>query len=264
MPTATWPLIVHTFDDFTEPWRQPPAEVVLLHPGLGGNGELYRAWVPVLGDRYQVLRVDARGQGRSPLPDGYVWTIERFVDDAIAVLDHLGIERVHWVGASGGGIVGQAAAIRCPERIRSLSLIATTPRFRGPADFEGWLAPLDRGDVVEFLSRDVERRFGLDDPARTAWIIGELARTPGSVAASLHRWVRTVDLTPDLGRIACPALVVTGERDTLTDLDDAGLLARGIPHARLEVVRGLPHNIAYTHPRLVAELVRGFLLDVDD
>ena len=257
------PLIYHELDDFTEPW-DAPAPVVLLHPGLGGNANLFRPWVPYLADRFRVLRLDARGHARTPLPAGHRFSLAGFVDDIAQLLDALEIERVHWVGASGGGIIGQGAALRFPERIRSLSLIATTPRFKGPPDFDGWLAPLDRGDVRAFLEGDLERRFGRDQPERTAWIIDELARTPGPVAAELHRWVRTVDLTSELGRIACPALVVTGERDTLTDLDDAGSLASRIPDARLEVVRGLPHNIAYTHPRLVAGIVRRFLDGLED
>lgn len=262
MAASDWPLIYHTLDDFTAPWRQPPAEVVLLHPGLGGNGELYRCWVPVLGDRFRVLRVDNRGQGRTSRPPGYQFSLDNFVADVVAVLDHHGIERVHWVGASGGGIIGQHAAITVPERIASLSLIATTARFRGPADWDAWLAPLDQGDVVAFMMGDLERRFGCDNPARAEWIVNQLARTPAATTAELHRWVRTVDLVPHLGCIGCPALIVTGECDTLTDLDDAGIMVRSIPRARLEVVRGLPHNIAYTHPRLVATLVRSFLDDL--
>lgn len=257
------PLIHHVLDDFTEPWSRAPAEVVLLHPGLGGNGELYRQWVPVLADRYRVLRVDNRAQGRTPRPDGYQFSLDNFVSDVMSVLDHHGIERVHWVGASGGGIVGQHAAISRPERIASLTLIATTPRFRGHEDdFEEWLAPLDRGDVAGFMKGDLEHRFGTEHPERTDWIVNQIARTSGTVAAELHRWVKTVDLVPHLRRISCPALVIAAELDPLTDLYDAQLLTREIPNARLELVRDLPHNIAYTHPRLVAGIVRRFLDEV--
>ncbi|MGH9176885.1 MAG: alpha/beta fold hydrolase [Vicinamibacterales bacterium] len=255
-----FPLLHHILDDFTEPWGDLPAPVVLLHPGLAGNGRLYRQWVPVLADRYRVLRVDARGQGMSPRPDGYQWSIDGFVDDVLAMLDHHGIERVHWVGASGGGIVGQHAAASHPERFGSLTLLATTARFRAPtANVDDWLAPLDRGDAAGFFRQDIERRFGLEHPARTEWIISEILRTPVETIAELHRWVVTVDLREELSRIACPTLIVTGERDTLTDLSDANLLQRAIPNSRLRVIEGHPHNVGYTHPRLVAGIVREFL-----
>ncbi|HEX3723364.1 MAG TPA: alpha/beta hydrolase [Nitrolancea sp.] len=258
--SAVWPLLHHVLDDFTEPWRDPPAEVVLLHPGLGGNGRLFRAWVPLLADRFRVLRVDARGQGFSPRPAGYVYSAETWLSDVLDVLDHLAIERVHWVGSSGGGIMGQYAAINAPERLISLSLIATTAYLQGPAGgFDAWLEPLERGDQVGFISRDTERRFGLDNPARTAWIIKELCRTPAATSAELHRWVHTVDLRQQIGRIACPTLVVTGEHDTLTGLDEARYMAEMIPNARLDIVHDQPHNVGYTHPHLIAGIVRAFL-----
>ena len=261
----TLPLIHHILDDFTEPWDGDPAPVVLLHPGLAGNGRLYRQWVRVLAERYRVLRVDARGQGMSPRPAGYEWSIDRFVADALAVLDHLGIERVHWVGASGGGIIGQHAAASAPERFASLTLLATTPRFRSPtANVDDWLAPLDRGDAGAFFRQDTERRFGLEHPARTDWIVNEILRTPVETIAELHRWVVNVDVTGELHNITCPTLILTGEHDTLTDLSDADLMQREIPNARLYVIEGHPHNVGYTHPRLVAEIVRQFLNDVTD
>ena len=258
--SSSLPLLHHVLDDFTEPWRDPPVEVVLLHPGLGGNGRLFRAWVPLLADRFRVLRVDARGQGFSPRPEGYSFSAANWLSDVVAVLDHYGIERVHWVGSSGGGIMGQYAAINAPERIFSLSLIATTAYLQGPVGgFDAWLEPLERGDQAEFIGRDIERRFGLDNPTRTAWIIQELCRTPAATSAELHRWVHTVDLRDQISRIGCPALVVTGEHDTLTGLDEARFMAEQIPRARLEIVHNQPHNVGYTHPHLIAGLVREFL-----
>jgi pimeloyl-ACP methyl ester carboxylesterase len=265
MSRPALPLLHYFFDDFTEPWSPEPAPVVLLHPGLGGTGLAYRQWVPVLGDRYRVLRVDARGQGLSSdrRPAGYQFSLDAWVADVLAVLDHREIEQVHWAGASGGGIVGQYAAATRPDRIASLSLIATTPRFRGHEhDFDEWLEPLRQGDVAGFLRGDEERRFGTDNPRRTDWILRQMELTPAPTVLELHQWVKTIDLRPLLPRIACPALIVTGEHDTLTDLNDADLMAREIPNARLEVVRGLPHNIAYTHPRLVAGIVGSFIDDV--
>ena len=256
----TLPLIHHVLDDFTQPWGGQPAPVVLLHPGLAGNGQLYRQWVPVLADRFRVLRVDARGQGMSPRPAGYDWSLDGFVADIIAVLNQHGIKRVHWVGASGGGIIGQHAAISAPDRVASLTLLATTPRFRSPtANVDDWLAPLDRGDANEFFRQDLERRFGLEHPARTNWIINEILRTPVETIAELHRWVITVDLTGELHHIGCPTLIVTGEHDTLTDLSDANIMQRAIPNTQLRIIEGHPHNVGYTHPRLVANTVRAFL-----
>jgi hypothetical protein len=112
------------------------------------------------------------------------------------------------------------------------------------------------------MLRDAEHRFGTDRPERTRWIVDELARTPAGTTAELHRWVRDVDLTGRLAEIRCPTLVVTGEHDVLTDLNDADLFVQRIPDVRLYVLRGHPHNVGYTEPRLVAGIVRRFLDEV--
>ncbi len=260
---TTWPLLYYELDDYIEPWNAASAPVVLFHHGLAGNGNLFRAWVPFLADRFRVLRIDARGQGRSPRPAGYEWSSDGFVNDVLQLLDHLEIEQVHWIGSSGGGIIGQHAAITAGERIASLSLIATTPRFNSPTpDLDEWLAPLIRDDADEFFRQDLERRFGSGNQARTDWIINEILRTPTKTIEELHRWVVGVDLIDALPEIRCPALIVTGGLDTLTDLDGARLMEQGIPDARMHVIEGYPHNVGYTHPHLVAPVVRRFLDDV--
>ncbi|HUG15429.1 MAG TPA: alpha/beta fold hydrolase [Thermomicrobiales bacterium] len=260
-----WPLLYHVLDDFSEPWRAEPAPAVLLHHGLAGNGNLFRAWVPSFANRYRVLRIDARGQGRSPLPDGYAFSLDGFVNDTLAVMDHLSIQRAHWIGTSGGGIIGQHAAVVAPARFASLTLVATTARFRGPAiGVDQWLAPLDRGDTDEFFRQDIVTRFGLEAPERADWIINEIQRTPPETIAALHRWVVGVDLSEAIRAITCPALIVTGEHDTLMDMSDAQLLADRIPNARIHVVEGHPHNVGYTHPALVGGVVRRFIDSVED
>lgn len=264
MSSRGLPLIEYEVDDFTAPWRSEPAPAVLLHPGLGGNARLYRMWVPFLADAYRVIRVTARGQGGTSRPDGLERSLENFAQDIMDVLEHLEIDSVHWVGASGGGILGQYAALSRPDRISSLSLIATTARFRGPAgNYDDWLEPLDRDDQREFLERDSVRRFGTDNLERTGWIIDELCRTGAAESAAMHRWVHGVNLIDRLPEISCPALIVTGERDTLTDLDDASILADRIPDSRKVILPDRPHNIAYTHPREVAMAVRAFLDDIE-
>lgn len=246
-------------DDFVVPWRAPQAPVVLLHPGLGGNSRLFQAWTPYLADNYRVLRVDPRWL-RDTASAASDWSLNGFVGDVLDLLNELEIEQVHWVGTSGGGIIGQAAALRAPDRIASLTLIATTPRFRSPTtNLDEWLAPLDAGSVRRFFELDTERRFGTGAPERTEWIISELERTSPEVTAALHRWVVGVDLVAELPRIGCPTLVLTGELDTLTSVDDAQLMARAIPDARLRILAGYPHNVGYTHPSLVAPIVRRFL-----
>ena len=114
--------------DYTDPWAS--SDTVLLHHGFARNMEFWRPWVPLLARDYRVLRFDSRGCGKTsvPAPDE-PYTLERMVDDALGLMDALGIERVHWAAEASGGHVGLALALRRPERVQSLTLCNTPFRL---------------------------------------------------------------------------------------------------------------------------------------
>ena len=118
----------YRIDDFTDPWG--PAETIFLHHAAAGNINRWYAWVPTLARYYKVVRMDARGHGDStkPPPD-YQWDIKVLAGDIVNLLDALGLSRVHLVGASGGGIVCLQCAHDYPQRLKSLTLVASTPKL---------------------------------------------------------------------------------------------------------------------------------------
>ena len=112
--------------DYTPPWSKNPAETFLLYHGYARNMSFWQPWVPLLAGDYRVLRFDARGCGGTTQPaDESTYSFDRLAGDAIGLMDVLGIERVHWVGESSGGIVGLTAALRHPDRIKTLTLCDT-------------------------------------------------------------------------------------------------------------------------------------------
>ena len=106
----------YMLSDYTDPWRRAPT--VLLYHGFGRNLEFWRRWVPLLAGDYRVLRIDARGCGGSSAPPPSVpYTMDALLDDVLAVLDHLDIDRVHWGAEASGGHVGMALALARPESV---------------------------------------------------------------------------------------------------------------------------------------------------
>src|SRR5438552_15626797 len=91
MPIATLPndlAMYYDDDNFTPPWSQP--ETVILHHGNAKNARLWYARVPLLAREFRVIRLDARGFGRSSVPaPGYPWSLERFGNDLVNHMDHL-------------------------------------------------------------------------------------------------------------------------------------------------------------------------------
>ena len=117
----------YVVDEFTDPWRQSDA-VLMIH-GNNESGAAWFGWVPMLARRYRLVRPDMRGFGQStPMPRKFPWTLDIVINDYLALMDSLGIERFHLVGAKIGGTVARAFAARRPERVKTLSLHSSWPK----------------------------------------------------------------------------------------------------------------------------------------
>src|SRR5436853_122034 len=95
----------YVLDDFTDPWL--PHETVLMHHGFMRSYRWFYGWVPTIARHYRVVRPDARGHGASEAPGwDFEWSLEGLADDVLGLIDHLGLEKVHYIGESFGGLVG--------------------------------------------------------------------------------------------------------------------------------------------------------------
>jgi 3-oxoadipate enol-lactonase len=245
-------------------------EPVLL---LNGGMMTLTAWEPVvaaLDSRFQVVRCDFRGQLQSPgEPEP---SLEAHVRDLVELLDGIEIERVHVVGTSYGGLVGLLFAALHPERTASLTVIAATGRIT-PEFWESTArcrelaleaaAGGDGGRVLEYILADTYTPEYLEKQAKALefhrrWVAALPVVWFRGVAAILAS-VKGVDLTPRLGDIRCPVLIVAGERDLMFPPEQSRALAEAIPGARLEVVPGAPHGMVVENPDITARLLLDFL-----
>src|SRR3954465_12247688 len=111
------------------------APVVAFSNSLGTTMAMWDVVVPVLRGRYQVLRHDTRGHGRSQVLDQPI-TIDDLANDLVGLLDNLGIANAHVVGLSLGGMTGQALTSRYPDRVISLTLMATSAYMPSPQSWD--------------------------------------------------------------------------------------------------------------------------------
>src|SRR5918992_2095866 len=119
---------------------QADAAPMVLLEGMGGDIPGWRRNIPTLARELRVIAFDFRGNGNSDEPPGPC-TMATFVDDTVALLDELGIERAHVYGQSFGGMVAQELALTTPDRVRTLILACTDMGERTTIRSEGVTAP---------------------------------------------------------------------------------------------------------------------------
>jgi pimeloyl-ACP methyl ester carboxylesterase len=120
-------------DDYTDPWLKNKDTIWLQH-GVGRSSRFWYHWVPALARNHRVLRRDMRGHGMSADPGpNYIWTIDDLLNDMKGFLDALGLDRVHYLGESIGGILGIAFAAKWPERLKSLTVCSSPTAIRPSA-----------------------------------------------------------------------------------------------------------------------------------
>ena len=134
MPTITANncQMFYEIDDFTDPWVKDKETVWLQH-GVGRSTKFWYHWVPALARQYRVLRRDMRGHGQSADPGpAHRWSLDELVTDMREFMDAMGLQQVHYLGESIGGILGIIFATRWPERFKSLT-ICNSPTSIRPA-----------------------------------------------------------------------------------------------------------------------------------
>jgi pimeloyl-ACP methyl ester carboxylesterase len=236
--------------------------VALIH-GVGGRLE---QWDPVLepfGEGYRLLRYDLRGFGESTKVKGR-YELGSFVEDFVALLDHLGIERCHVVGFSLGGLIAQGIALVYPARVDRLVLCGTLAGV-GPEDKaflrDRYLA-LKTSDPEDHFRRSVDLYFSPEYQKAHPEVIAELAARRKEIDpecfAAAYRILAETDMEEDLPNIKAKTLVLTGEFDRASP-QMAAVMARRIPDAELVIFDGLRHNLARENPVLLAQTIRKFL-----
>jgi pimeloyl-ACP methyl ester carboxylesterase len=231
---------------------------------LSGQASSHRWWTRVradFDDYRRVITLDCRGTGDSDAPPG-PYSTQGFADDAIAVLDHLGVERADVYGTSMGGRIAQWIAIRHPERVRHLVLGCTSPGGahaveRSPAVRRAIADPdpaaarralLDLMYTPGWLARHPEPYWTLGDPG-----MSRTARHQHLLASGGH------DAWDALPGITAPTLVLHGDRDELNPTANAPLLADRIPGARLQLITGARHAYFEEFRDVAGPAVREFL-----
>lgn len=211
------------------------APALVLLNSIGTDMDLWDPLLPALRARHAVLRIDTRGHGASDAPSGD-YALDALADDVFAAMDAAGIPAAALAGVSLGGMIAMEMALARPARITRLALVCTSATM----DRTAWQTRVETvreqgmaaiADLA--MSRFLSRAFIAAQPALAATIRRQLLTMPPVGYAGCAAAIRDMNLIDRLGRIACPALVVTGDHDSSTPFAGHGEhLVDGIPGSR--------------------------------
>jgi len=233
------------------------AQVLVLGPSLGTTWHMFDRQVPELTKQWRVFRFDLPGHGGAPAyPAG---SVGQLTERLLATLDALGVQRFGYAGCAFGAAVGLELALRHPERIASLAVIAASPRF-GTADEFRQRGVIVRANGLDPIARTSPERwftggFAAAQPAITEWAVQMVRTTDPGCYISACEALASFDVRAELGRVGVPTLVLVGSDDQVTGPAEARTLVAGIPDARLAVVPGASHLMPVEQPAAVTDLL---------
>jgi 3-oxoadipate enol-lactonase len=222
------------------------APVVMLSHSLATDLAMWRPQLEALSNHYLLLCYDTRGHGATAVPEG-PYTLEQLADDAVGLLNALGIEKAHWVGISMGGMIGQALALNHADRLISLTLCDTTSQIPAAAN-PVWIERIEtaRAQGMEpLVAPTIERWFSPDYIDRRPDVIdgvrAMIRATPAAGFVGCAQAIMKLDYARRLAEIKLPTLIIVGEEDPGTPVADSELIHENISGSELIILPDARH-----------------------
>ncbi len=251
--------------------------LIVLHGGPGFDHSVMRPWFDRFADRYQVIYLDHRGNGRSGgEPDS--WRLAQWGDDIAAFCDELGLIKPVVYGLSFGGMVAMAYAARHPAQPGKLIFSSTAARLHLDASYEMfrklggeaaaevartfWTNPTPEG-AGEYMAKCMPLYNPTQDPDEAVRIRSRAVARFKVMFDFINREQMTMDLRPGLAAVTCPTLVLAGGLDPITPLACAEEIFAALPAGvgRLEVFAAAGHGVHRDEPARAEAVMRDFLAE---
>lgn len=222
------------------------APVVVLSHSLSCSLVMWTPQLELLEAHFRVLRYDTRGHGDSDAPQGF-YTLEQLVDDAIGLLDGLDIDRVHWVGLSMGGMIGQGIAIHHANRLESLVLADTAAII--PDDAQAvWQERIDavRNQGMQAVAESTLERWFTSNYLKQnlpeiEQIRQQILATPVAGYIGCSEAIRRLNYLDQLSAIRIPTLIMVGADDPGTPVEASEAMQAHIQGSKLVVIPEAAH-----------------------
>jgi 3-oxoadipate enol-lactonase len=272
VPTLDVKGVTIAYEDTGAPPDRPDAPTVVFGHGLLFSGWMFHPQVAALRDRYRCVTVDWRGQGKTVPAVSGGYDMDTLTADAVALIEHLDVAPVHWVGLSMGGFVGQRLGARHGHLLRSLTLLDTSPDkepLRSAVEefalanvypFVG-IRPL-KGKVLKLMFGPTFRGDPANQPLIDEFVAGVARCDRRGLSKAILAVATRKPIYAEIDRISVPTLVVTGADDQPTPPDKAQRIAERVPGAELHIVPHCGHSATVEQPDAITELIDAFLTKV--
>jgi pimeloyl-ACP methyl ester carboxylesterase len=260
--TAHGKLYYEVFDQVA-PW-ETQRESIVFHHGIGADPGIWTEWLPLLTDRYRVVRFDMRGYGRSHIPAAdFRWTIDLLALDLLAVADAAGAGRAHFVGESIGGTVVLQLAITHPQRVATLTVSNGAHVGGSIQGVQAWERTIDEQGIKAWSDQFMRDRFvdGALDESKYAWYARQQESWQRDSILNALRALVGADLRPRLPAVTCPVLLMHGDRSPFIPVEIMVDLYRRLGNARLQIFPNARHGLPFSHAKACAQALRGFLAE---
>ena len=243
------------------------APVVVLSHSLGATLTMWEPQMDSLNPHFQVLRYDMRGHGSSDVTPG-PYTLELLAEDVIGLLDALNIDRVHFVGLSVGGMIGQSLALNHANRLRSLALCDTAaviPAEAQPIWQERIDAAREKG-MESSVDQTMERWFtpsflSMNSP-KVVPIRKEFLATRVEGYIGCMEAIRRLNYLDRLSMIKLPTLIMVGEDDPGTPVSASQAIHERISNSKLVILPSARHLCNVEQPEAFNAALIRFLRDL--
>lgn len=243
------------------------AETLVFSHGLLWSHKMFGAQVEELSKSYRVIAYDHRGQGQSEVKAPY--DMDTMTDDAIALIEKLGLGKVHFVGLSMGGFVGMRLAARRPDLIKSLILLETSanaepvenlPKYKtlnGIVKWVGVIPPVaNKVMPIMFAESWLANKANRESIKR--WK-NELMSNKRAITGPVEGVIYRKGVEDELTNITCPTLIIVGDEDIATKPEKAKFIQMAIVGAKLHVIPGAGHSSCIEKPEVVNQLISEWL-----
>lgn len=240
----------------------PNSPVLIFSNSLGAEMRMWDELVPYLLPYFRILQYDTRGHGGSEIPLG-AYSIEMLGEDVIDLMDELKIETAYFCGLSMGGLIGQWLGINYPERFEKMVLSNTGAKI---GDNERWNTRIDsvskqgmQAIANETMERWFSEEFRRHNAKRVAEIKAMFVRNNTTGYINCCAAIRDADFREKVQNIPLETLIITGDDDPVTNVEQAEYLANKIPFAHLKVLHAR-HLSSAEIPKEYAQVLLDFLV----